>query len=215
MSLNESFIQEVSDEVRRDRLFGLFRRYGWIGIFFILILVGGAGLNEWRKSQNRVEAELNGDKLREVVQSFSDSENLDLYLAYLDKNLPGKSLAALNPIFLSSPGNSKEKLAHLEEVASNLELPIALRDLALLYGFYISKSDFDSKMDTLNALSGPDRPYRLLAIEAKIDLFLSKELFKDALEEVNQIEPNLSASSGMNSRIMNLKKIIQDKIASN
>ena len=51
MSLNDSFIQEVSDEVRRDRLFGLFRRYGWVAACLILFLVGGAGINEWRKSQ--------------------------------------------------------------------------------------------------------------------------------------------------------------------
>ena len=67
MSLNESFIQEVSDEVRRDRLFNLFRKYGWIGVCLILLLVGGAGINEWRKNKERVTAEQNGDELRDDI----------------------------------------------------------------------------------------------------------------------------------------------------
>ena len=212
MSLNESFIQEVSDEVRRDRLFTLFRKYGWIGVCLILLLVGGAGVNEWRKSKERVAAEQNGDELRAVLQSFSDSEDTKNYLTYLNKGLSGKSLAALNPAFLmSSVVNSSERLAHLEAVANNLDLPIVLRDLALLYTFYISESDFDRKMDMLNSLSGPDRPYRLLAIEAKIDLLLSKEAFIEALAEVKLLELDLP-SSGMRTRINNLKIIIQDKI---
>ena len=212
MSLNESFIQEVSDEVRRDRLYTLFRKYGWIGVFLILLLVGGAGVNEWRKSKERLAAEQNGDELRAVLQSFTDSEDVENYLTYLNKGLPGKPLAVLNPAFLrSSVVNSSERLVHLETVANNKDLPIVLRDLALLYNFYISELDFDRKMDMLNGLSGPDRPYRLLAIEAKIDLLLSKELFSEALAEVKLLEPDLS-SPGMRTRIINLKRIIQDNV---
>ena len=212
MSLNESFIQEVSDEVRRDRLYASFRKYGWIGVFLILLLVGGAGVNEWRKSKERLAAEQNGDELRAVLQSFTDSEDVENYLTYLNKGLPGKPLAVLNPAFLrSSVVNSSEKLLHLETVANNKDLPIVLRDLALLYTFYISELDFDRKMDMLNSLSGPDRPYRLLAIEAKIDLLLSKELFSEALAEVKLLEPDLP-SSGMRTRIINLKRIIQDNV---
>ncbi len=39
---NDSFFNEVTDELRRDKLFGLFRRYGWIAILVILGIVGGA-----------------------------------------------------------------------------------------------------------------------------------------------------------------------------
>ena len=213
MSLNESFIQEVSDEVRRDRLFTLFRKYGWIGVCLILLLVGGAGVNEWRKSKERRVAEQNGNELRAALKGFSDSEGSENYLIYLSKDLPGKSLAVLNPSFLISKGvNSYEKLEHLEATANDPNLPIVLRDLALLYTFYISEANFEEKMDMLDRLSGPDRPYRLLAIEAKIDLLLSKDAFTEALAEVKLIEPNLSSSSGMSARISNLKKIIKDKI---
>ena len=51
-------MQEVSDEVRRDKLFGFFRRYAWIGIVLVLLLVSAAGVNEYRKSQLKLDAEL-------------------------------------------------------------------------------------------------------------------------------------------------------------
>ena len=43
MSNPDSFIDEVTEEVRRDRLFALFRKYGWIGLVVVLGIVGGAG----------------------------------------------------------------------------------------------------------------------------------------------------------------------------
>ena len=51
MSQNESFIDEVSEELRRDRLFALFRRWAWLGILIVVVAVGGAAWNEWRKAR--------------------------------------------------------------------------------------------------------------------------------------------------------------------
>ena len=36
MSNPDSFIDEVTEEVRRDRLFAMFRKYGWIGVAIVL-----------------------------------------------------------------------------------------------------------------------------------------------------------------------------------
>ena len=57
MSNPESFIEEVNEEVRRDRLYGLLRRYGWIAVLAILLIVGGAAYSEYRKAQARAQAE--------------------------------------------------------------------------------------------------------------------------------------------------------------
>ena len=48
MSNNESFIDEVTEEVRRDRLFAMFRKYGWIGVVLVLGVVGGAAYTDWQ-----------------------------------------------------------------------------------------------------------------------------------------------------------------------
>ena len=215
LSLNDSFIQEVSDEVRRDKLFGFFRRYAWIGIGLVLLLVGAAGVNEYRKSQYKLNAELNGDQLREVLENYAKSADFEQYYSYLNEDLAGKPLAVLNQSFLISPeGNSKKSIRHLKEVAGNSKLPIALRDLATLYEAYFFGSEIEGKMDQLNALSGPDRPYRVLAMEAKVDLLIGDNAFEDALVEIDLIEASLSPSSEISFRIKNLRQIIQSKISS-
>ena len=47
MHESDSFISEVSEEVRRDRLFATLRRYRWLIAAVVLLLVGGAAFNAW------------------------------------------------------------------------------------------------------------------------------------------------------------------------
>ena len=39
MSENESFIAEVTEEVRRDKLYLLLKRYGWIPVIVIITVI--------------------------------------------------------------------------------------------------------------------------------------------------------------------------------
>ena len=68
MSDTDSFIDEVTEEVRRDRLFKLMRRYGWIGIVGVIAIVGGAAWNEWSKAQERARAENLGDAMLAALE---------------------------------------------------------------------------------------------------------------------------------------------------
>ena len=44
VSDTDSFIDEVSEEIRREKLFKTFRKYGWIGVALVVIVVGGTGI---------------------------------------------------------------------------------------------------------------------------------------------------------------------------
>ena len=63
MSNSDSFISEVSEEVRKDRISRGLRKWGWLGIIFILIIVGGAATNEWYKVNKLKSAQSLGDKI--------------------------------------------------------------------------------------------------------------------------------------------------------
>ncbi|MFD1194225.1 tetratricopeptide repeat protein [Seohaeicola saemankumensis] len=69
MSQSESFIEEVTEEVRRDRMFGLMRRYGWIAVLLVLVLVGSAAWNEWRKAQAQAQAQAMGDAMIAALEA--------------------------------------------------------------------------------------------------------------------------------------------------
>ena len=61
MSDTDSFIDEVTEEVRRDRMFFMLKRYGWIAVLAILAIVGGASWREYSKAQDRSAAQALGD----------------------------------------------------------------------------------------------------------------------------------------------------------
>ena len=74
MSNTDSFIEEVNEEVRRDRLYGYLRRYGWIAILAVILIVGGAAWSEYRKAQTRAQAEALGDAMLSALAE-NDSTN--------------------------------------------------------------------------------------------------------------------------------------------
>ena len=69
MSETDSFIDEVNEEVRRDRLYAALRRYGWIAILAVLAIVGGAAFNEYRRASDLALAQQRGDAILQALES--------------------------------------------------------------------------------------------------------------------------------------------------
>ncbi|RED11313.1 hypothetical protein [Pontivivens insulae] len=68
MSNPDSFIDEVSEEVRRDQFYGYLRRYGWIGATVIIAIVGGAAYVEWSKASAEADAQVSGGVIDSALQ---------------------------------------------------------------------------------------------------------------------------------------------------
>ena len=68
MSETDSFIDEVNEEVRRDRLYAALRRYGWIAIVAVLAIVGGAAFNEYRRASDLALAQQRGDAILQALE---------------------------------------------------------------------------------------------------------------------------------------------------
>ena len=78
MSENESFIDEVTEEVRRDKLYLFLKKYGWIGGLAVLLIVLSSVIVEIQSTARIAEAEKNGDfwpifykKLKKVKKLIS------------------------------------------------------------------------------------------------------------------------------------------------
>ncbi len=139
MSNPDSFIEEVTEEVRRDRLFKLFRKYGWIGGLAVIGIVGGAAWNEWSKSRAEARAQAFGDAIVDALDTGTPEERR----AALGAVPSDGAQTALLELVLSSDsqGDMAENLAALDKVAADTTLSPAYRDLAVLRRVLLAGTD--------------------------------------------------------------------------
>ncbi|MCR8825719.1 tetratricopeptide repeat protein [Pseudosulfitobacter koreensis] len=168
MSNNDSFIDEVNDEVRRDRLYGMMRRYGWIAVLVIVLIVGGAAFTEWRKAQARAEAEALGDAMLSALSLEDTAARADAF-AGIEAGQPS-ARAVLN--FLTAAeqyeaGDVDAATARLQEVANNNEVPLIYRQIASfkILGQGADTMPIEERRAGYEALAQPGVPLRLLAEE--------------------------------------------------
>jgi len=161
VSQSDSFIEEVTEEVRRDRLYGLARRYGWIVGLGLVLVVGGAAFLEWQKSRARAAAEGLGDTIFAAMESGTPQSRVaalsdvtaDGVAAALVAMLAAAELAASDPIAAAD---------RLESVIENTELPRIYRDLATLKLVMLADNPMfsDGKIAACAAAHGQWRDHR-------------------------------------------------------
>lgn len=167
MSNPESFIEEVTEEVRRDRLFAWMRRYGWIAVLAVLILVAGASWREWRSAQQQAAAEALGDGILGAMEA-PDAEARAAALRALPVEGEARALVTLLAAGEAGQGAATAEAAEaLRAMANDASLPIRYTQLAALKLVMIEGRDADpaSRLQTLAPLAEPGRPYRPLALE--------------------------------------------------
>ena len=200
MSNNESFIDEVTEEVRRDKLFGLFRRYGWIGAVLVAGIVGGAAWTEWQKSQSEARAEGFGD----AVLGALVSDTPEARIAAL-KGVSGTDdqASVLQLLLASDPDKDRAgTIAALQVVAANTSLPDSYRDLAVLRHMIVAGADLPvaDRRIALDSIAAPGRPYRILALEQLAYLLIEENKTTDAIDALRALTQDQEASQGLRSR---------------
>ena len=169
MSNQDSFINEVTEEVRRDRLFKLFRRYGWIGVLAVVLIVAGAAFNEWRKARAAAEAQAMGDALI-IALDADDAIARKTALAALgagDNQSRAAILSLLTADAALDDGSVPEAIETLEDLANNTAAPTPFRDLATIKATLLGAETLppDERIARLNALSLGASAFRLIAME--------------------------------------------------
>ncbi|QYK39791.1 MAG: hypothetical protein KF887_09900 [Paracoccaceae bacterium] len=202
MSNPDSFIEEVTEEVRRDRLFALMRRYGWIGILAVLLLVGGTAFSEWRKAQAQSEARMFGDAVLDAL----DAPTPDARRAALASVPTGDSRerAALVGLLLASDpqGDRAGTLAALDAVATDAALPQVWRDMATLRRVIVAGTDMPAaeRRAALDPLAAPGRSLRPLALEQLAYLAVEAGDTDAAITQLRALTTDQEAPAGLRRR---------------
>ncbi len=200
MSNPESFIDEVTEEVRRDKLFRTFRKYGWIGIVLVLGVVGGSAWNEWRKAQEAARAEAFGDA---VSVALDQPDNAARRSALAAVPTDGGQTAILQLLLASDPDKDvKATLAALETVIADASQPDLYRDLASLRRVVVGGADLPlaERRTALEALTVAGRPFRVLAQEQLAYLLVEEGKAADAITLLTAIAQDQDASRALRGR---------------
>ena len=201
VSSQDSFINEVTEEVRRDRLFRLMRQYGWIAVAFVVLVVGGAAAFEWQRAQARAEAEAAGDALLNALSEDAPEARAEI-LAAIDGDSAGRSaiVRLLQAAAEIEAGKDGRALATLEGIAVDAETPTVYRDLAVLKSVMVSNVAPEERIARLEPLTRPGNLFRLLAIEQRALAEVELGRTETAIETLNGILADAERTEGLRRR---------------
>jgi hypothetical protein len=197
----DSFIEEVTEEVRRDKLFAIFRKYGWIAGLVVLGLVGGTIWTEWSKSRADARAEAFGDALIDALDQGTPAERREALAAI---PTDGEQAAVLQLIMASDPDEDPAAtLAALEKLAADSTVPVVYRDLAVLRRVLVGGADLPlaDRRSALQPIAQPGRPYRTLAEELLAYLLVEEGKTDEAIAAMTALIQDQEASSALRGRL--------------
>jgi hypothetical protein len=206
MSNPDSFIEEVTEEVRRDRLFALMRRYGWIAVVAVLLLVGGAAYKEWQNARETAAAQALGDALLAALQQ----DDPEARIAALDGVAGAGEAAPLIGLLAageqSAAGQDEAATARLRALADDAQAPAAYRQLALLKLLLIEGDarPAEERRADLAPLTEPGAPFRPLALEQLALLEIEEGNTDAAIDRLREILDLPEATAGLRERATQL-----------
>jgi hypothetical protein len=209
MSDTDSFIEEVSEEVRRDRLYGYMRKYGWIAVLAILALVGGAAYNEYSKAQERAKAQTAGDAILAALEADEPNARVAALEAVRGQDITQGAKAVVSLMQAAEQGAADDAAgsqAALEKIAVDGSLPEIYRQIASFKA--ASQSDgslsVEDRRVRLEALSAPGTSLRLLATEQLALIDIETADTEAALEKLQGIVVDAEVTAGLRQRATQL-----------
>lgn len=201
MSNPESFINEVTEEVRRDRLFSLFRKYGWIGAVAVVAVVGGAAWTEWQKVQAENRAQAFGDAVLDALDLGAPDDRRE---ALANIATHGAQSGILQLLLASDPETDREgTLAALDALAADQSQPQSYRDLAVLRRAIVGGTGVPvaDRRAALDPIAAPGRPFRPLALEQLAYLLVEEGKTDEAMVALTALTEDQQAPQGLRARV--------------
>ncbi|WP_299740304.1 hypothetical protein [uncultured Roseobacter sp.] len=205
MSDTDSFIDEVTEEVRRDRLYGMLRKYGWIGGLVVLLIVGGAAWSEYQKAQARAQAEALGDgMLAALTEETPDARVSALEELSAENPTAGALVAMLAASEAQQGDNLATAVAELDAIAVNGDVPVIYRQIASFKALTLQAETLDAatRRQGFEALATAGSQLRLLASEQLALIDVAEGETEAAIERYQNILQDAAVTSDLQQRAL-------------
>ena len=217
MADSESFLQEVSDEVRRDQFYRFLKKYGWLLAILVIISIGASASYELVKNAEYGRAKKNGDVLSEALKE-AESGNIEEIRALLSED--SKYLNASNDLVAITRLLYAEYLSRIDDklrearsifvkVYNSDNVSSELRELAKAKHMLLYSSGDDKKIKLIETLSSPDNFYRFLAQEQRVVSFVINGNLEDAHNQINILLENMEVSQSQKRRLIDIQSVIK------
>ena len=206
MSNQDSFINEVSEEVRKDKLYALMKRYGWIAVAVVVLVVGGASVVEWQRAKARAAAEATGDALISAL-SAETPEARATAIAEFEATGSADQRAVVGLLRAAAEaeaGEDAKARVTLGEIAADGETPELYRDLAILKAAMLPGATPEDRISRLQPIMVAGNPFRLLAIEQRALAEIELGQTDTAIETLQAIMADADRTEGLRRRASQL-----------
>ena len=203
MSDTDSFIDEVSEEIRREKLFKTFSKYGWIGVALVVLVVGGTGYREYSRAAEKTASETFGSSVLEALQENDPSARVaQLDTITVPNASGGAMIAMLQAAELASDNDGAGAAAKLEAAAVSGDLDQMYRDILNFKRLTVDESGIDAgeRRMGFEQLATPGNPLRLLAEEQLVLLDLTAGDSAAAVNRLSMILEDAELTQGLRQR---------------
>jgi len=206
VSETDSFIEEVSEEVRREKLFGYLRRYGWIAILAVVLLVGGAAYNEYNKAQTRNAAQAQGDAILDALEMGAGPERAEALAAIAPSDASAPIVAMLQSADALEADDAAGAAEVLNKIINDQAQPKLYRDLATLKHTILTtgETDPEDRITALASLTTPGSTFRVLAEEQIALAEIEKGDTEAAILRLRALLEDTEATQGLRVRVQQL-----------
>ncbi|WP_405403082.1 tetratricopeptide repeat protein [Paracoccus sp. Ld10] len=194
---SDTFIDEVTEELRRDRLYGAMRRYGWIVVAVIVTVVGFTAWREYSNAQDRKTAEDWGDA---VLAAEAEGDPAAL-LAVDPRGSAGRQ--ALTGLLAAGTATDAQAGVQALQGVADAQPDSVLGELAQLKLVMAQGAQMDAaeRDAILTRLSRAGAPFELLALEQKAVALIGAGRPEDAITLIRQIQDKDGLTEALRRRL--------------
>lgn len=214
----ESLFREVDEEVRRDEIENIWKKYGsWIVALCLGVILAVGGLKGWQYWQKQ-QAEAGGVAYFNAVQLANDGKTEDAGKAFSDLKNSHAGYAVFGSFkqaaAMAKAGDKKAAVAAYDKLAADSTVQETLKNLAQIKAAYLL-ADTASVADIQGRVAGFDNaasPWRSSARELVAFAAFRGGDYALADRKLNEILADFQSTSGAKQRARIFLSVVEPKL---